>query len=162
MIIRDGEVRREILRRQSSQAPWLRPRLGTASLCQRVPKTSISRATRVTVLPSSNTSRTTPALHSSVKCRRALLYSLAWLDDRHRIRLSWGVHESRIKSISPFRFDFGDRGARNHLQANMVLEFRDEITLSAQGAARRSSSPTARGVPALLNPPVTERWSYVT
>src|SRR5262245_39877235 len=34
--------------------------------------------------------------------------------------------------------------ARNHLQANRLLEFRAEVTLSAQGTATRSSSPTAK------------------
>jgi len=36
-------------------------------------------------------------------------------------------------------------GTLNHLQAKMVLEFRDEITLSTQGAGRRSSSPHGEG-----------------
>jgi len=34
--------------------------------------------------------------------------------------------------------------ARNHLQANRLLEFCVEVTLSSHGAATRSPSPTAR------------------
>src|SRR6516164_4087073 len=62
------------------------------------------------------------------------LYSLAWLHDRHRIRLSWGVHESG-SSPYPLRFGLPSRGFKQHLGPGPSL------INNAQGSLATAADP---------------------
>ena len=94
-----------------------------------------SRATAPTVLPSSRTSRTAPALNSSVNRRRDRRKGLPGSHAGHRIRLSEDVHQT---GSSPFRGQ-----PRRRTSAGSIRDARRANSQPSRPSSRAPRGPRA-------------------